>query len=218
MLRKARLPKKVSSKVQWIVIVSIFLNVVGNFVSHSSVQRVTMTATFPFNIDSNPSSLDVDTTSEFDTTCRVGKSTLPAQFTNYSDHIVPQLEHLFDFHAVPILRHTRNTHNRIDKAVSPTDLSQKPFVTCSMNQLGNWNHFPHTAQRIFRCWSLWQAYHPTHQPVLVGARMTGDHYAFVEGMLNALVRTGGYNFAVGPMSRERKRDAWPVTRLFLQHP
>jgi hypothetical protein len=190
MLRKARLPKKVSSKVRWIVIVSIFLNVVGNFVSHSSVQRVTMTTTFSFG--SNPSSLDVDTASESDTTCRVGQSTLPAQFTNYSDHIVPQLEHLFDFHAVPILRHTRNTLN--DKAVSPTDSSQKPFVTCSMNQLGNWNHFPHTAQQIFRCWSLWQAYHPTHQPVLVGARMTGDHYAFVEGLLNALVQTGGVQF------------------------
>jgi hypothetical protein len=194
MLQKARLPKKVPSKVRWIVIVSIILNVVGNFVSHSSVQRVTLTTSFAFGTGPHPSYLGVHTTSESDANCRVGQSTVPAQFTNYSDHIVPQLEELFDFHAIPILRHTRNTINRIDKAVSPTDSSRKPFVTCSMNQLGNWNHFPHTAQQILRCWSLWQAYHPTHQPVLVGAPMTGQHHTFVEGMLNALVQTGDVQF------------------------
>jgi Glycosyltransferase 61 len=109
--------------------------------------------------------------------CKASKSTLPAQFTNYSDQSIQTSFHrLFDLDQVPVMR--RHT--------SSSSSSLRPYATCSILHVGNWIHFAHTFQQVLRCWSFWQTF-PNHQPVLVGTPL-GD--TFNQGIVTTLIQLG----------------------------
>jgi hypothetical protein len=134
----------------------------------------------------------LNTVTSSTSTCKVAGSTLPAQFTNYSHHIVPHVEQLFDLEYPPVIRHTTLFHN--SSVPQPKSLlpDHRPYVTCSIRHVGNWDHFAHTAQQLYRCWSLWQAYASTHQPVLIATPPSPGHHpnAFLEGLYATLVQLG----------------------------
>jgi hypothetical protein len=173
----------------------------------STAAGLEITTTTPLNPNHNPyyrpraanPSLNAATATTATTTtlgsCLVASSTEPAQFTDYTEHaIVPQMDHLFDVDPIPIIRHTTNITTAMTMTNNDTSNQQQPqlqpFATCSIVHLGPWNHFPHTAQQIYRCWSFWQAYSTTHQPVLVAVGMGGGTRPFIQGMYDTLQTMG----------------------------
>ena len=115
--------------------------------------------------------------------CEVGRSTRPARFSNYSKYaILPNVDQLFHitYHDNDDVVITSTTHTNSSSLAA--DRQQRPTVTCYVDHVGNWYHFAHTMQQVYRCWSLFEYYNCTYptrgyyQPVLVATPLPDSYY------------------------------------------
>ena len=136
-------------------------------------------------------------------TCSISKSVHPAKFTNYtSASVINNISELFnvvldDYQprpplSVSLLPKSLSSSNANTTSAVPPENTSSVLITCQINHIGDWLHFPHTMQQILRCWSLFQLY-PDNQKVLITSINTvskRQQYNFTssfnEGVLNTL--------------------------------